>query len=101
MCLWITFIICHPRPCGEQAAGLAADSTEGVLDGLDGEVALEGLADRFEDIEGPLGAMGEENFSDPFSYAWGLTDEVARGRWRLGIFATYRGTIGRIRRSDN
>ena len=65
---------------GDVAVGLGANDVEGIVEGGDGEAALEQEAQAFDEVVGPFGEVGEAAFLDLAVVAIGLAQEDGRGR---------------------
>ena len=66
------------------AVGEAAQDVEGIVEGGDGEAALEQDAQAFDEVSGPFGEVGEGAFLDLAVLAVGLAEQDGRGRGAVG-----------------
>ena len=66
------------------AVGLGAHDVEGIMEGGDGEAALEQDAQAFDEVSGPFGEVGEGAFFDLAVLAVGLAEQDGGGRGAVG-----------------
>ena len=90
----IEALACEGAQGGDMAVGLGAHDVEGIMEGGDGQAALQD-AQAFDEVSGPFGEVGEGAFFDLAVLAVGLA-RTAGGEERLGTDSTYMATAGKI-----
>ena len=77
-------LACEGAHGGDVAVGLGAHDVEGIVEGGDGEAALEQDAQALDEVCGPLGEVGEGAFFDLAVLAVGLAEQDGGGRGAVG-----------------